>query len=465
MCEALPPQTKRRLVFLNVLITCIATTMMSTALATALPPIIADLGISVATAQWLSSGYYLCMGIMVPLSAFLISRFPTRRLYLFVLGVFTVGLLACLLAPNFPIMMVGRLLQAAANGVLSPLGQVALMAIYPVDRRGAVMGWYGLSLGAAPVLAPTVTGILVDTVGWRSVFVPPLAIMLASILVAFLVFGDVIKTQRVPFRAISFFSCVIAFGGIAFGAGNIGTYPFFGPWVALPLAIGFTVGAYFAYRQLHVSQPFLELRTFTRKHFTMSVIGSMVLYITTMSSIVLLPLYVQGIEECSATVSGLITLPGSLAMAAISPIAGKIYDRVGIRPILALGAIFLLLSNFGMCLITVTSPVWIAAILNVFRQAAVGCLLMTFVTWGTESLPQNYVSHGTVILTSFRTIAGSAGMSLSVSIMTFVANALGGAASPLADLQGLQAAFFALGLTNLVLVAIAVLVLAEKPRP
>lgn len=457
-------QAKQSFIFLNILITCIATTMMSTALATALPPIISDLNISVNTAQWLSSGYYLCMGIMVPVSAFLISRFPTKKLYLSVLGIFIVGLFLCLIATNFPIMMLGRILQAGANGVLSPLGQVVLLTIYPPEKKGTIMGWYGLSLGAAPVLAPTIAGVLADTMGWRMVFVLPLIIMLFSFIVAVFVFGDVMETQQVPFHAVSFFSCLLTFGGITFGICNIGTYPFFSAWIALPLFIGLIAGAFFIYRQLHEARPFLELRTFANRHFTMSVIGSMALYIATMSSIVLLPLYVQNIQGYSATVSGLVTLPGSLAMAVISPIAGKIYDKIGMKRILLIGTVCLLLSNFGMYFITLTSPIWIAALLNVFRQAAVGCLLMTFVAWGTESLPQNYVSHGTVLLTSLRTIAGSAGMSVSVGIMTLIAGRHSELTSQLANLQGLNITFFMLGVTNLALLMIVVLVVMEKKK-
>ena len=455
-------ERKRSLIFFNILITCIATTMMSTALATALPPIISDLGISVNTAQWLSSGYYLCMGIMVPVSAFLISRFPTKRLYLLVLGIFIVGLFLCLISTNFPIMMLGRIFQAGANGILSPLGQVVLLSIYPPEKKGTIMGWYGLSLGAAPVLAPTIAGILVDTMGWRMVFVLPLIIMGISFGVAVFVFRDILEIRKTPFHGLSFISCLLTFGGITFGVGNIGTYPFFSRWISLPLLVGVLAGIFFIYRQFKEAHPFLELRTFRNRHFTMSVIGSMTLYVTTMSSIVLLPLYVQNIKECSATVSGLVTLPGSLAMPVISPIAGKIYDKIGMKRILLMGTICLLLSNLGMFFVTLSTPIWLAAMLNVFRQGAVGCLLMTFVTWGTEGLQQSYVSHGTVLLTSLRTIAGSAGMSLSVGIMTFFAGKYKTLPSELSALKGVNITFLLLGATNIALVVLSILVFLGK---
>lgn len=141
---------KRTLIFINILISCIASSMLATALTTALPPIMEDLQISVTTGQWLTSGYSLAMGIMMPLTAFLITRFPTKNLYLAGMGLFIVGLAVCVIAPGFYVMMCGRILQACGNGILTSMAQVILLTIYPIEKKGTVMGWYGLSVGAAP---------------------------------------------------------------------------------------------------------------------------------------------------------------------------------------------------------------------------------------------------------------------------------------------------------------------------
>ena len=141
---------KRNMIFLNLVITCIASSMLATALTTALPAVIEDLEISVTTGQWLTSGYSLAMAIIMPLTAFLITRFPTRRLYLTGISVFLAGLVLCIIAPNFPAVMAARVLQAAGNGILSSMAQVIILSIYPAEERGTAMGWYGLSIGAAP---------------------------------------------------------------------------------------------------------------------------------------------------------------------------------------------------------------------------------------------------------------------------------------------------------------------------
>lgn len=138
---------RRTLIFINILITSIASSFLSTALSTALPPIINDFQLDLVTGQWLTSIYSLVMGIMMPLTAFLITRFPAKPLYLATIALFLGGLLICILAPNFPLMMAGRIMQACSNGIITSMTQVVLMRIYPRERQGTIMGWYGLSVG------------------------------------------------------------------------------------------------------------------------------------------------------------------------------------------------------------------------------------------------------------------------------------------------------------------------------
>jgi len=448
---------KRSLIFFNILITCIATTMMSTALATALPPIVKDLNISVTTGQWLSSGYYLAMGIMIPITAFLITRFPTKKLYLTALGTFMAGLLLCLIANSFPVILFGRIMQACANGILTSMSQVVLLSIYPPENKGTIMGWYGLSLGAAPVLAPTIAGLLIDYFSWKAIFALPLIFILVSFVIALFIFDDVLDVSKKKFDITSFCMCVLTFGGVTLALGNIGTYSFMSMPVLMPLIIGIIATTFFANRQLHLKQPFLELRTLKTKNYTISVIGSMLLYLTCMASTVLLPIYVQSILGYSATVSGLVTLPGSLAMAVISPMAGKLYDKIGIKLIFIVAALVMLISNIEMFFITIHTPVIVAAIFNVLRQMAVGLLLMPFVTWGTGSLKKEFTAHGTALLTALRTTAGAIGMSAFVGIMTAVASNSTSLSDAEASLHGLNIAFLCLGITNIVLLAMAIL--------
>ena len=187
-------EKKRSLIFVNIIISCVASAMLITALTTALPAVASDLKISLATGQWLTSGYSLVMGMMMPLTAFLITRFPTKKLYLTGLGISLAGLLLCAVAPNFGIVMIARGLQAIGNGITASMGQVIILTIYPPEKRGTAMGWYGLSTGAAPAFAPVLAGVIVDTLGWRAIFYCSFVVFAVAFLWAMYSFVDVRET-------------------------------------------------------------------------------------------------------------------------------------------------------------------------------------------------------------------------------------------------------------------------------
>lgn len=445
---------KRTLIFINVLITCIASSMLSTALTTALPAINADLNIDVITGQWLTSGYSLAMGIMMPLTAFLITRFKTRRLYIASILIFMSGLVICVSAPNFYIMMSGRILQASGNGILTSMAQVVLLSIYPPEKRGSIMGWYGLSVGAAPVIAPTLAGILVDSCGWRMIFYAAIAIMLVSLVFALKVFDNVLDTSEKKFDVLSFVLSAFAFGGITLGVGNISKSGITNPNTYIPLVVGVITAVIFVFRQLKLSQPFLELRILKHKDYTLSVIGSMLLYFVMMGSSIIMPLYVQNIMGCSATTSGIVTLPGSLAMAIISPFAGKIYDKLGIKRLFVVGSAVMCISNIGMFLIGMNTPLAVAALLNVVRCISIGCLMMPLVTWGMSKINEN-TAHGTALLTSLRTISGAIGSAVFVGIMTIV----GESSTPI---HGLNIAFISMAMVSFVMLLISIFGVKEN---
>lgn len=410
---------KRMVITLDLIITCIISSFLQTALTTALPAIINDLHISVSEGQWLTSGYSLAMGIMMPLSAFLITRCPTKKLYLSAIGMFLIGSLVCIFANSFPTMMVGRVFQACSNGIISSMAQVVFLTIYPPEKRGTIMGWYGLSVGAAPVIAPTIAGVLVDSVGWRIIFASTFVILFLSFIIAIISFDNVLETQLKTFDIYSFILSVMAFGGITLGIGNLSASGISSVITLVPLAIGVFAGIMFTHRQLCLKEPFLDLRILKDHDYNFSVIGSMLLYLVMMGSSVIMPLYIQSILGKSATVSGLVTLPGSLAMAIVSPFAGKFYDRFGIKKLAVSGTIMMMLSTLGMSFVTANTSVVFASILNVVRSVSIGCLMMPFVTFGISSLGNEKTAHGTALLTSLRTISGAIGSAVFVGILNF----------------------------------------------
>ena len=362
---------KRTLIFICLVVSGIASSTMATAMTTALPNVVEYFGISTSVGQWITSGYSLAMGVVMPLTAFLITRFPTKKLYLTGIGSFILGLLISIFAGNFGIMMVGRVLQACGNGVLMSAAQVVILTVYPIEKRGTMMGTYGLATTAAPIIAPTIAGLMIDAFGWKSIFYVVLVIMAFSFILSALVFEDVLELQDKKFDFISFVESIIAFGGITLGIGNLTSFGLISIEGGLPLAAGIVVCIFFVVRQWGLEKPFLDVKILKNKNYAISVISSMLLYLVMMGSSVVMPLLTWGtsnvelkkVADASSMLTSFRTIAGSVGsavfvgiMTVVSESSAAAYgDRALIHGMnisflwMAAGALILLLiSIFGV---------------------------------------------------------------------------------------------------------------------
>ena len=442
----------------------IASSTLSTAMTTALPNVVEYFGISTSVGQWVTSGYSLAMGMIMPLTAFLITRFPTKRLYLTGIAGFIIGLLLSIFAGNFGMMMVGRILQACGNGILMAAAQVVILTVYPIEKKGTMMGTYGLATTAAPIIAPTIAGLMIDAFGWKSIFWLVLVIMCLPFVLSCFVFEDVLELQDKKFDGISFLESIFAFGGITLGIGNISEFGLVSVQAGLPLLTGAVVCVFFVRRQCGLEKPFLDVKILRNRNYAVSVISSMVLYLVMMGSSVMMPLYVQSVMGYSAVVSGLVTLPGSLATAVISPFAGRLYDKMGIKKIFAAGSAALVVSNIGMFFLSMSTPLWVAAVLNVIRNIAIGSLMMPLLTWGTGNVEPQKVADASSLLTSFRTISGSIGSAVFVGIMTAVSASSAAAYGDQAQMHGMNVAFLGMTAGAAVLLLISIFAVRKEKQ-
>lgn len=430
-------QKKRTGMFAAILVSCIACSMLSTALNTALPQIMDEFQVNVSTGHWLTSIYSLIMGIMTLATPFLLKRFKSKTLYLVTLVIFMTGLVMDGFTSSFLVMMVGRILQAAGNGIMVAQGQVMILTAYPQENRGSIMGIYGLAVGAAPIFAPTVAGIIVDLFGWRMIFYAVFCIAFFSLIIAAVTFENVLENAVEKFDILSFALCGGGFNGLLLAAGNIGSYSVISMPVLLPLFVGLVSSCFFVFRQLYMEKPFIELGILKKERYRTAIIASVIMYMAVMASSILLPVYIQSVRGYSATISGLVTMPGAIASALISPVSGKLYDKYGINKIFSGGGSLLAISNLGMILIPGNAPLFVPAALNVVRCAGIGCMMMPLVTWGMSCLEKELTSDGTALLTSLRTVAGAFGSAMFMAVFSIVsANTTG--------LSGIRAAFVGL---------------------
>ena len=464
--ERVPLTARRRhWIFFNLVVSGLASSTLATAMTTALPNLVEDFGVSTDIGQWVTSGYSLAMGVIMPLTAFLITRFPTKRLYMAGTGSFILGLLLSIFAGNFGLMMAGRVLQACGNGILMSAAQVVILTVYPPEKRGTMMGTYGLATTAAPIIAPTIAGLLIDAFGWRSIFYVVLVIMSASFVLSCVIFENVLELQNKRFDVTSFVESILAFGGITLGIGNLSAFGLVSLQAGLPLGAGAVVCVLFLRRQCRLETPFLDVTILGNRAYAVSVLSSMVLYLVMMGSSVMMPLYVQSVMGYSAVVSGLVTLPGSLATALVSPLAGKLYDKLGIRPIFLAGSAALVVSNLGMFLLTLSTPLWVSAVLNVVRNLAIGSLMMPLLTWGTSSVDPKKVADASSLLTAFRTMAGAIGSAVFVGIMTTVSQHAAASYGDAALMHGMNLSYFWMAAGALLLLLIALFGARHRAAP
>lgn len=451
---------KRNMIFAVMMTGTIISSMLQTSLTTALPSMMADFSVSAATAQWLTSAYSLAMGIMIPVTPFLLRRFPTKRLFLAGMSIFAAGLFVGVTASHFWVLLLGRIIQALGNGLLMSMTQVVTLTIFPIEKRGTAMGIYGLAAGAAPVIAPTITGIVIDYFSWRAVFWFGFILAVLDIVLAAFVMQNVLDTEKQSFDFVSLVLSAVGFSGILLGLGNLGSDQFFSVNIGLPLLIGIIVLFLFVRRQLKMEEPFLEIRTFRNREFTLAVIVSMLLYAVMIAGSTLFPIYIQTVHHMSAAASGLVMMPGSFVMAFISPFTGKIYDRFGIRKLAVAGSAAMLVSCVGISFVGETTSVPYLVIMYIIRLIAIGCIMMPIVTWGMSTMESRYTSHGTALLTSLRTISGSIGSALFVAVMAAVTNRTAPGAT--ANAAGVDAAFIGISAAALLQLVLVFFVVGKK---
>jgi EmrB/QacA subfamily drug resistance transporter len=458
---------ERNLTFAVLLIGTLISSLLQTALTTALPDIIKEFNVTANAGQWLTSGFSLAMGIMIPATAFLIKRLPTKVLFIASMLLFGGGSLLAALAPNFVLLLVGRIIQSMGTGILLSLTQVVILTIFPPAQQGSVMGIYGLAASAAPIIAPTITGLLIDYMSWRVIFWTGFAVAAADVVLALIVVKDVLPNEKRRFDLPSFLLISTAFTGITLGFGNLGTAPFFSMTIALPLALALVAGAAFVYRDLHVDQPLLDLRVFKDRVFRTAVILSVLMYAVLMAVSTIFSIYVQTVHHLSATMSGLIMMPGALAMAVLSPITGRLYDRFGIRPLAIVGVLLMLVSTVGTSFLTTSTSIAYLMITWAMRSTGLAFLMMPMVTWSVTQLSGGAIASASAVLTTLRTVAGAVGASIGVALMSFVANQGNTSGhTVVATAGGVNAAFIAMAA---IVVVMAVIVLfkvrSAKPAP
>ncbi|WP_297523066.1 MDR family MFS transporter [uncultured Clostridium sp.] len=436
----------------------------STFMNVAIPDIMTDLKISVSTAQWLSTGYMLVLGIMIPFTAFLIDRFKTRTLFFMSMGLFTAGTVLGAFATNFDTLLAARLIQAAGAGVIMPLMQTVFLIIFPKEKRGFAMGIVGIVIAFAPAIGPTLSGWIINSHPWRDLFYVTLPIAIIDLILGFILLKNVTDNKKVSLDILSVITSILGFGGLLLGTSNAGNDGFGSVNVYVPIIVGVIGLAIFVWRQLTMEKPMLNLRVFKSRVFTFSTIIVMVVYAGLISSELMIPMYLQQARGYSAMNAGLVLMPGAIVMGIMNPITGRLFDKIGARLLSIIGLIIFTGGTLAFMFLSPSTSEFYIMFMYALRFFGIAMFLMPLTTSGLNTLDRSLYSHGNAVNNTMRQIAGAIGTSILITLMTKVATNSGIMNPEKALIHGMNVTFACAGILGIISLIVAIFTVKKKEK-
>ncbi|QQE80097.1 DHA2 family efflux MFS transporter permease subunit [Alicyclobacillus sp. SO9] len=422
-----------------------------TLMITAIPPIMKEMHVTANTGQWLTTVFMLVNGIMIPITAFLIERYTTRQLFISAMGIFSAGTIVAYFAPDFGVLLLGRIIQSAGAGILLPLMQTVFLMIFPYNQRGAAMGLIGLVISFAPAIGPAFSGWIIAKYSWRLLFAMILPLALADIVVAFFTMKNVTKVTRPKIDVLSIILSSVGFGGLLYGFTSAGNFGWGNNATIIWLGVGSVVLGLFIFRQMRLETPMLEFRVFKFNMFSLTTLLGMIGFMGLIGGETLIPLFMQNMRGFSAMQSGLAILPGALITGVMSPITGRIFDRIGARWLAVTGLSLLTVSTFLYTMLSPATSFAYITIVYAIRLLGLSMVMMPATTAGLNQLPHRLIAHGTAMSNTMRQVAASIGTAILVTIMTTTA-ASGGTNTSASNpaIHGVNVAFMVLVALSLI---------------
>ena len=458
--------TRKQWMMLAVLVLGAFVSVLNQTLVTpALPSSMVEMSVDQSTAQWLTTGFTLVNAIMIPITAFLQDRFSTRKLFVFSMSLFAVGTLLAAVGLNFPVLLGGRLVQAAGAGILMPVTMTVLMLVFPVDRRGSAMGIFGLVIAFAPAIGPTVAGFVIDQADWHILFYLIFALAIVIIIPSLFLVDDKAPANKGDsvLDPLSLALSTLGFGLMLYGFSALGSAGFT-PVPLLTCALGIVGVVWFFIRQTRLPHPMLRVDVLKNRRFLVGTIIGMLVQGALLAAGILMPIYVQSLHGLSATVSGLVLMPGAILMGIMNPLAGKWFDRHGPRRMAIVGMSLLTLTTFAFAILNLTSSIIYITIVYTVRMFSMSLVNMPIPTWGMNALDNKVMNHGTSVNNTLRQVAGSLGTAIIIAVSTQVQNFATpefGAAQ--GTMFGINAAFLVCTLLCLIGLVMTIVLVKDKP--
>lgn len=416
--KAASTSVKRNGILIVMLMGAFVTILNQTLMNVALPSIMKDFGITASQGQWLSTGFMLVNGVMIPMTAFLIERFTTRQLYLFAMITFAIGTAIGGFATDYTMLIAGRMVQAIGAGIVMPLLTVVVLNLFPMERRGRAMGLIGLAMNFAPAIGPTLSGWIVQQYDWRNLFFIIIPFAILDIVVAIFLLKNVGKRTFPKLDVLGVIMSKVGFGSLLLGFSNAGDHDWLTWKVAGFIILGLAVLGIFIRYQTSNKAPLLNFRVFKYPTFALTTAISFFVVMGLFGGMLLLPIFLQTVRGFSPLESGLVLLPGALVTAILSPVTGVMFDRFGAKYLSLVGLIIMAGSTFMFTNLDESTTLTFIIIVQTIRSAGMAMVMMPLQTAALNSLPLKLASHGSAMFNTMRQVAGSIGTAALITVMS-----------------------------------------------
>lgn len=394
-----------------------------TALNMALTDIMTDYKIEAGTAQWLTTGYLLVLAVLVPLSAYLMRWFTTKQLVTTAIIFMLIGSFLGAIAPNFSTLLAGRLIQGLGTGILLPLMFSVVLMIFPINKRGAVMGIVGLVLTAGPALGPSIAGLIISISSWHYIFWIIIVLNLLLFIFGAPNMENVSDLSRPKIDILSLIFSTIGFGGVVFALATLAESSITEWIVWLPLLVGIVALILFVTRQFKMDNPMIDLRVFNYPMFTLGTLLMVCNLFMILSVAILIPLYLKSVLGYAALAAGLLMLPGNALNIVMSPIVGSSFDKVGAKIYTRIGYTLIAISALlFVVIISATTPVWQIVVLLIIFFLGISMTMMPAQTNAMNQLPPKMYADGSAAMNTLTQVAGALGTAIAITMFTIGQN-------------------------------------------
>ncbi len=409
-----PPYGMIAILFIGAFVALLNNTLLNVAL----PTIMVEFDVKPSVVQWLTTGYMLINGILIPASAFFIQKFSNRKIFLTAMVLFTLGTLLAMLAPAFGVLVAARMIQACGSALMMPLLMNVMLTAFPIERRGTAMGIFGLVMITAPAIGPTLSGWVIEHYTWRTLFGIVLPFAILTLIYAFFKLRNITPNRDMKLDVFSLILSSVGFGGLLYGFSSAGDKGWDSLLVYGTIIVGAIALVTFIVRQLRMDDPMLDFKIYKHPMFALSSAISIVLSIAMFSGMILTPLYVQTIRGISPFHSGLLMLPGAIVMGLMSPVTGRLFDKYGARILAIIGLTITTVSTYYLSKLGMESGYYYIMMIYTIRMLGISMVMMPVMTNGLNQLPMISNPHGTAMNNTLQQVSGAIGSAILLTIMT-----------------------------------------------